>query len=76
MKKDRENQRRSTSNVAVRFFLRETHQPTHEFHCRTSSGCRCFEVRTLAGMPASTRYRVGHGFRLPMRKKINVEEKT
>ena len=22
-------------------FLR-AYQPTHEFHCRTSSGCRCF----------------------------------
>ena len=34
----------STSNVVVRFFA-WTHQPMHEFHCRTCSGCR------LAGMP-------------------------
>ena len=50
MKKDRNNQRRSTSNVVVRFFLREHISP------RTSStGVRVqvvgvCEVRTLAGM--------------------------
>ena len=33
-------------------FLR-AHQPTHEFHCRTSPGCSIgvSKVRTLAGIP-------------------------
>ena len=28
-----------------------THQPTHEFDCRTSSGCRCLWGTQIAGMP-------------------------
>ena len=57
-------------------FLR-AHQPTHEFHCRTSSGCRCFWGTYVGrGGHARTRYRVGHSLCLPMRKRMNVEEKT
>ena len=67
MKKDRENQRRSTCNVAVQFFLRE-HSP------RTSSTVVRGQVQgTHVGGHARTRYRVGHGLRLPMRKNIDVE---
>ena len=51
-----------------------THQPTHEFDCRTSSGCRCL-WGTHVGGHARTRYRVGPRLRLPMRKKENVEER-
>ena len=77
MKKDRENQRWSASNVVVRFFFFAwTHQPIHEFDCCTRSGCRCL-WGTHVGGHARTRYRVGrHGLRLPMRKKMNVEEKA
>ena len=56
-------------------FFGWTHQPTHEFDCRTSSGCRCLWGTHVCGH-ARTCYRVGHGLRLPMRKKMNVEEKT
>ena len=54
-------------------FFAWIHQPTHEFDCRTSSGCRCL-WGTHVGGHARTRYRVGPGLRLPMRKKENVEE--
>ena len=56
------------------FFVAWTHQPTHEFGCRTSSGCRCLSG-THVGGHARTCYRVGPGLRLPMRKKENVEER-
>ena len=79
MKKDRKIktwQKWLTSSVVVRFFnfFAWTHQPTHEFDCRTSSGCRCL-WGTHVGGHARTRYRVGPGLRLPMRKKENVEER-
>ena len=50
-----------------------TQQPTHEFNCRTSSGCGCMWGTSVGGH-AKTRYRVEHGLRLPMRKKMNIEE--
>ena len=53
----------------VLFQVRWTRQPTHEFDCRTSSGCRCL-WGTHVGGHARTRYHVGHALRLPMRKKI------
>ena len=56
------------------FFFAWTHQPTHEFDCRTSSGWR-YLWGTHVGGRTRTRYRVGPGLRLPMRKKENVEER-
>ena len=56
------------------FFCAWTHQPTHEFDCRTSSGCSCL-WGTHVGGHARTRYRVGPGLRLPMRKKENGEKR-
>ena len=73
MQKDRKNQRRLTSNVVVRFFFAWT-KPTHQFDCRTSSGCRCL-WGTHVGGHARTRYRVGPGLRLPLRKKENGEKR-
>ena len=55
-------------------FFAWTHPPTHEFDCRTSSGCS-FLWGTHVGGHTRTRYRVGTGLRLPMRKKENVEER-
>ena len=40
------------------FFFAWTHQPTHEFNCRTSSGCRCLWGTHVSGH-ARNRYRVG-----------------
>ena len=75
MKKDRENQRRPTSNVTVRYFA-WTQQPTHELDRRrsTSSSCTCLWGTHVRGN-VRTRYRVEQGLRLPMKKKMNVEER-
>ena len=56
------------------FFFFAWTQPTHQFDCRTSSGCRCL-WGTHVGGHARTRYRVGPGLRLPMRKKENGEKR-
>ena len=51
MKRDRKDQRRLTSNVVVRFFLREYISPrTSSTAVRVQVVGVC-EVRTLAGMP-------------------------
>ena len=51
MKKDRKNQRRLTSNVVVRFFLREHIRPrTSSTVVRVQVVGVC-EVRTVVGMP-------------------------
>ena len=76
MKKDRKSKVDWRATLWYVFFLREfawIHQPTHEFDCRTSSGCRCLWDTHIGGH-AKTRYRVGPGLHLPVRKKENVEE--
>ena len=57
-----------TSSTVVRVRL------SYVFDCRTSSGWRCLWGTHVGGC-ARTRYRVGPGLRLPMRKKENVEER-
>ena len=49
-----EKQRRSTSNVKLRYFA-WTQQPTHELDCRTSSGGTCL-CGTNIGGPVRTRW--------------------
>ena len=78
-------QRRSTSNVTVRYFA-WTQQPTHELDRRTSWDCTIWTRTTVehvractsqtrtclggthVGRNVSTRYRVGQGLCLPMKK--------
>ena len=63
-------QRRPTSNVTVRYFA-STQQPTRELDRRTSSDCTCLGG-THVGENVRTRYRVGQGLRLPIKKTMNV----
>ena len=74
MKKDQEKQRRPTSNVTVRYSA-WTQQLTRELNLRTSSD-RTFLWGTHVRGNSRICSRVGQGLRLPMKKKMNVEEKN